>query len=112
MPLASEGAEEGGAGEGGAAPALMAARLGGVGQLGRRVDAAADALEPLPAGSCARFGCGVAHVVAGGHFTLVWPAKAAPWGSPEVHVEGTRRHSPLLYAASGLSRVPEGFSEG
>lgn len=108
MPLASEGA-----GEGGAAPALMAARLGGVGQLGRRVEpGTADALEPLPAASCARFGCGVAHVVAGGHFTLVWPAEAAPWGSPEVHVEGTRRHSPLLYAASGLSRVPEGFSEG
>ena len=96
MPLASEGA-----GEGGAAPAPMAARLGGVGQLGRRVEpGTADALEPLPAASCARFGCGVAHVVAGGHFTLVWPAEAAPWGSPEVHVEGTRRHSTLLYASS------------
>ena len=103
MPLASEGAEEGGA-----APALMAARLDGVGQLGRRVDAAADALEPLPAASCARFGCGVAHVVAGGHFTLVWPAEAAPWGSPEVHVEGTRRHSPLLYAASLSTRDAPG----
>ena len=108
MPLASEGTEEGAAGEGGAAPALMAARLGGVGQLGRRVDAAAGALEPLPAGSCARFGCGVAHVVAGGHFTLVWPAEAAPWGSPEVHVEGTRRHSPLLYAASLSTRDAPG----
>lgn len=103
MPLASEGAEEGGA-----APALMAARLDGVGQLGRRVDAAADALEPLPAASCARFGCGVAYVVAGGHFTLVWPAEAAPWGSPEVHVEGTRRHSPLLYAASLSTRDAPG----
>ena len=103
MPLASEGAEEGGA-----APALMAARLDGVGQLGRRVDAASDALEPLPAASCARFGCGVAYVVAGGHFTLVWPAEAAPWGSPEVHVEGTRRHSPLLYAASLSTRDAPG----
>ena len=103
MPLASEGAEEGGA-----APALMAARLDGVGQLGRRVDAAADALEPLPAASCARFGCGVAYVVAGGHFTLVWPAEAAPWGSPEVHVGGTRRRSPLLYAASLSTRDAPG----
>ena len=59
-----------GAEVGTAAPALMAARLVGGGQLGRRVDAAADALEPLPAARADLIGCRVAHVAAGGLFEI------------------------------------------
>ena len=103
------GAGEGGAGEGGAAPALVAARLVGGGQLARRVDARADALEPQPAAPAELVACRAAHVAAGGHFTLVWPAEATPWGSAEAgHVEGARRTSPLLYAASSTRDAPGG----
>ena len=103
------GAAEGGAGEGGAAPALIAARLVSGGQLARWVDARADALEPQPAAPAELVACRAAHVAAGGHFTLVWPAEAAPWGSAQAgHVEGARRTSPLLYAASSTRDAPGG----
>ena len=43
---------------------LVAARLGGVGQLGRRVGAATGTLEALPAARAERMGRRVAHVAA------------------------------------------------
>ena len=100
-------------------PALAAGRLEGVGQLGRRVppEAHAPEAEPLVAAPAERLGrC--AAVVAGGCFTLAWPADGQPWatappadaslvrqmaalGSESAGGAGHRPSvSPLLYATS------------
>ena len=97
--------------DGEAGPVLVAARVGGVGQLGRRVEAAAGALDALPAARADRLGA-CAAAVAGGHFLLAVPLEGSPWAARESQRgrdEGRRLPSPplqpCLYAASRVRDV-------
>ena len=103
------------AGEGAAAPALMAARLVGGGQLGRRVNAAADALEPLPAARAELIGCRVAHVAAGWRFEIKMaplPLVKATTESPSWCLRAcllTLDRSPARPEASGGPMPPSSY---